>query len=315
MSRKTLTNLLKKLLCASPSLVASENALIDELVNQTLEEKVDLTLFGSDVSLLRDVIAERMALFRRVATNYDRLVQSLSIQSLGYPELWKIYLPLAQHLVRCRQDLHACFVVAIAGGPGCGKTVLASVLELILTLGYKYPTVTFSSDDFYLSRADRLALGHQWRGLPGTYDIKLVSEVFTSIRESRNIPRLPRYDLTSDNRSHFETVTGPLRFCIFEGWMAAKLIDDEFGSIDDIIDYLIYIDTTLKFLKEARCSKEANLRQRSKGMKGFSEQEMSSFWKEIIKPGIINFVLPYRSHADLIINIGESHSVLTIRFP
>ncbi len=70
-----MTNLLEVLLHISPSLTGEKGILIDDLTHQALEEKVDLTLFGGDVSLLQKVITKRVAIFRKVVKSYCRLVQ------------------------------------------------------------------------------------------------------------------------------------------------------------------------------------------------------------------------------------------------
>jgi hypothetical protein len=57
------------------------------------------------------------------------------------------------------------------------------------------------------------------------------------------------------------------------------------------------------FLKKNRFAKEAKIREESGDTKGFSEKEMLFFWEEVIKPGMVDYLLPYKPRADLVIDV------------
>jgi D-glycerate 3-kinase len=113
--------------------------------------------------------------------------------------------------------------VAIAGAQGSGKTTLARVLTQELTragLG----AVACSLDDFYLTRAQREALGQSvhpllvTRGVPGTHDVELCLRTLDDV--TRRPTPMPVFDKGLDDRIEPGRwpVAGPVQVVVIEGW-------------------------------------------------------------------------------------------------
>ena len=94
--------------------------------------------------------------------------------------------------------------VGIGGGQGTGKSTLGRLLMQAGELS-GLNTCVLSIDDFYLPRADRLALARQvhpllaTRGPPGTHDIALCRSVLDSLPHSREVA-VPVFDKGRDDR-------------------------------------------------------------------------------------------------------------------
>lgn len=121
-------------------------------------------------------------------------------------------------------------VVGLNAPQGAGKTTLAKALIPQLA-SHGLRAISFSIDDFYLRRAEQLALAAAYpadrllehRGYPGTHDLKLGVRTLQALREGRDV-ELPRYDKSAhagrgDRSATSERVTGRLDVVLFDGWM------------------------------------------------------------------------------------------------
>ncbi|MCU0694945.1 MAG: hypothetical protein MUC96_00295 [Myxococcaceae bacterium] len=114
---------------------------------------------------------------------------------------------------------------------GAGKTTLAGLLTRLCGEVLGVRAVALSIDDFYLTRAEQLALAARYagnpvlehRGYPGTHDVALGERVLTALREGRAVD-LPRYDKSmhggrGDRSAEVTPCTGAVDVVIVEGWM------------------------------------------------------------------------------------------------
>ena len=113
-------------------------------------------------------------------------------------------------------------VLSIAGAQGTGKSTLANLVALMLRECFSASVAVLSLDDFYLPRMDRERLAAtvhpllQTRGVPGTHDAVLMTEVLTALRQGASV-QLPRFDKASDDRVG-EEFQPAARIIICEGW-------------------------------------------------------------------------------------------------
>lgn len=129
-------------------------------------------------------------------------------------------------------------VVGVQAPQGAGKTTLvAHLVDLLAVAGLA--TVSVSVDDFYLTRAEQLAVAAahpgnpylEHRGYPGTHDVGLGAETLTALRQlgpdaaGREV-RVPAYDKSAHGgrgdrapEADWRRVRAPLEIVLVEGWM------------------------------------------------------------------------------------------------
>jgi D-glycerate 3-kinase len=121
-------------------------------------------------------------------------------------------------------------VVGLCGAQGSGKSTAAAALVEILQQD-ELPAVALSIDDFYLPRAERIALARSvhpllvTRGVPGTHDVELAQAIIDSLAGDEPT-LLPTFDKATDDRrprSQWRAVQGPLRVVILEGWCVGAM--------------------------------------------------------------------------------------------
>ena len=126
-------------------------------------------------------------------------------------------------------------VVGLQAPQGAGKTTIGTrLLAALPELGFRGASV--SVDDFYLTRAEQLALAAahlgnpylEHRGYPGTHDVDLGERTLAALRDlgAGRSTRVPVYDKSQHGgrgdrapESDWRDVTGPLDLVIVEGWM------------------------------------------------------------------------------------------------
>lgn len=126
------------------------------------------------------------------------------------------------------------FTLGVNGPQGSGKTTLTAALcERLASRGKR--AVAISVDDFYLTRAEQVALAArhpnnpywQQRGYPGTHDVALGARILEAVRSrAPGEVRVPRYDKSrhagqGDRKPESEwiAVPTPLDAIFLEGWM------------------------------------------------------------------------------------------------
>jgi D-glycerate 3-kinase len=204
---------------------------------------------------------------------------------------------------------HRPVVVGLCAPQGAGKTTLtAAVCEMLAKRGIRAAAI--SIDDFYLTRAEQVALaasspGNRYlehRGLPGTHDVALGTRTLDAIRALGPSGRLalPAYDKSAfvgrgDRRpeADWPVLDGPLDVAIVEGWMLgfvpighAAVADPDFRVIDDRLaayaDWHTRLDAFIWLEPEdfnyvRRWRAEAEEKMIESGRPGMTQAEVAAF--------------------------------------
>lgn len=144
----------------------------------------------------------------------------------------KYFEPLATLLAHRRQTHDSSLRVALNGSQGSGKSTLGDYLCECLSQEHGLSAIALSLDDFYLTFAERQALGEsehpllKTRGVPGTHDISLLRTVLDALSHQsgepgENLVKIPRFFKSIDDRAPpdtWEAIEVPLDVIVLEGW-------------------------------------------------------------------------------------------------
>lgn len=154
----------------------------------------------------------------------------------------RAFLPLAEQLLQKAATAHGTLVVGISGSQGSGKSTLAALLVLLLRELMGLRAVNLSIDDFYLTRAQRLALAREvhpllaTRGVPGTHDVALAIRTIEALKRPGEV-QVPRFDKAMDDRAPAESwprLTAPADLLILEGWCLCVEAQDEAALVEPV---------------------------------------------------------------------------------
>jgi len=224
---------------------------------------------------------------------------------LGPFDAWASVLPIAQFILKAGLRL-----VGIAGPPGSGKSTLAKAIVTVANAwGDKPSMISMSLDDFYLSKIDRVAKGLRYRAQPGSHDIGEAVSVLEAVLERREFLRVPHFDHARDERGAPSEYSGTVESLILDGWIVG-MQEYGYGKITDLLDAVIFIDCPIHLARYRRSDRDYRIQTESGGLEGFSHREMDEFWSTVLQPGILNWVMPIRERADIVITLDGAGRIV-----
>ena len=149
------------------------------------------------------------------------------------------------HLVNKRENKTLKFY--ISGGQGSGKSTVSKFIKFYLKNYFNYNVASFSLDDIYLSKKDRVALSSKihplliTRGVPGTHNVEQGIKIIKKLDSGKNQKIiLPVFSKLNDDvaiKDNWITFNGKPDFIIFDGWcVGAEAQPKDFwkGPINDL---------------------------------------------------------------------------------
>jgi len=237
------------------SLYAQLTSSPDRLRGELLEDPVQRRIWGVTPDNLDAVFSERSGLFGHLHPVLEQFCRDEHISGSLEHELWHVYIPLAQWIIRrasrVRQDRRGAYVLGINGAQGSGKTTINHILQLILRSGFHRKVVGFSIDDLYDTYDQRVAKGGEISPIlarirgPGTHDLDLAIAILDKLIDGAPT-RIPRFDKSLANNqgdrvaeSGWLEVSEAQDVVLFEGWNVGEapfpedLADERFEKIRD----------------------------------------------------------------------------------
>lgn len=159
--------------------------------------------------------------------------EKLPVEYFNTVEKW--FLPLVDELLHNMSSHQGTYIIGISGCQGSGKSTLASLLVMMLNKMLGLRCINLSIDDFYLTHAERQALGKSihpllaTRGVPGTHDVELAISTISSLQNSA-VTAVPRFDKALDDRmpvAQWPNVRGPVDVIVLEGWCVSVAAQPE----------------------------------------------------------------------------------------
>jgi len=182
----------------------------------------------------------------------ESVTESVTLASVRHVLAW-----LDTEMSRGRQPRAP--LLAITGAQGAGKTTLLGELPRALGDARGYRVVGLSLDDFYLTRAARLALARTLhplfatRGVPGTHDLGLLEAVLEDLRAGRGA-RIPRFDKALDDRLEpgdwSRIDAGSCDLIVLEGWCLGLPPEPDAALTEPVNDLERLEDPTLVWRRE-----------------------------------------------------------------
>lgn len=202
-------------------------------------------------------------------------------------------------------------VIGLNGPQGSGKTTATTAAVKELSAEKNLRGVTLSIDDFYLTRAEQVALARahggnpylQQRGYPGTHDIRLGTETLANLKAINKTEQpvaLPRYDKSLEDGegdrlpgASWPTIIAPLDFVILEGWCVGftpvdegRIADPHLREINRMLsryaEWYAFFDAFIQFKAQDirdtvgwRIEAEQNMR--AQGKKGMSDERIRAY--------------------------------------
>ena len=183
-------------------------------------------------------------------------------------------------------------VVAILGASGSGKSHLVASLAPDM-LGANVAVLRV--DDYYrdlthlsFEERDTINFDH-----PDAIEFERLVDDLASLRSGEEV-QTPVYDFTQHTRSTLSQSVPPADIVLLEGVLA---MSDP--ATRALVDYTIFIDTPLELCLTRRIERDASHR-------GRSEASVRDFWETRAEPMFSQFVAPWRSKADLIIDGSQT---------
>jgi len=183
------------------------------------------------------------------------------------------------------------YIVGITGGSGAGKTTLIDSLRK----EFKGNVSTFSLDNYYLSKEEQLIdeNGVVNFDLPTALDTEKMKNDFLQLIGGKPIEQ-SLYRFNNPASKAEKIYIEPEELLIVEGLFVMY-----YPFISEVLNYSVYLSVDAKLQLERRLQRDVNERN-------YSENDVIYQWENHVIPSYEQFVLPYKSKADLIITNNAS---------
>ena len=253
-------------------------------------------------------------------TAFRAKLKELMLDENLMEDLDRIYLPMANLIHTGLNVEDKTQIIGVNGAQGAGKTTFSALLKVVLEIQYNMKVVSFSIDDFYLTRAEREKLAQEvhplliTRGVPGTHNVHLWQR---AVVES-NVILFDGWFMGAVEQKETELLT-PINdlernedpYCVWRRYVNSQL-KDNYKSLFDKIDILVMLKVpSFDKVYEWRTLQENKLRMKTEGQKNLrvmSDDELKRFISHYER--LTRFMLKEMpSRADMLFNVSADHRI------
>lgn len=196
-------------------------------------------------------------------------------------------------------------VVAIAGASASGKSRLAENLKSAIEaeIPSHRRTCGILSEDAYYRCQDHLSMPQRRQtnyDHPDAIDQELLIQHLDSLKQGRPVD-VPVYDYDTHNRTGETKAIGPSDILIVEGILLLHR-----DAMRPLYDLSLFVDVAIEICLERRIERDFVQRKRD-------EESVQKQFAETVEPMYRQFVLPSKSHADIIVpRGGDNEAAVTV---
>jgi uridine kinase len=177
------------------------------------------------------------------------------------------------------------FVIAIAGGSGSGKSLLAQALrEEFGAKATAFPFDAYNKDQSHLTLAERNALNYD---IPDAYDVDRYLADLLELKSGKTIA-LPLFDYASHTRKKETLPLKSAPIIITEGFLVLTIPETH-----RYFDFTIYVDADGDVRLARRILRDQNER-------GYPPAQVIEQYLSSVKPMHEKYIEPCKSHADFV---------------
>lgn len=182
-------------------------------------------------------------------------------------------------------------IIGICGGSGSGKTSL--VEKISQNLGTEEITV-LSMDDYYkpIEQQELDEKGEVNFDLPSAISVDLIIQDIQKLRNGETV-RFKEYTFNNPSLEPKTKELKPKKILIVEGIFLLY-----YSEILEALDFSVYIDVDPHIQLSRRLERDLESR-------GYSEDQIKYQWENHVIPCFENYIKPFISKADLIIDNNE----------
>lgn len=185
------------------------------------------------------------------------------------------------------------YIIGIAGGSASGKT---SILSDLLSSPWKDSLALVSQDNYYIEQ-DRQFVDNNGVinfDLPSAIDNDSFRKDLLELKKGNSISQL-EYTFNNDSAEPQEIRVESAPIIIIEG-----LFIFHFENIMSELDYKVFVDADSDVRLQRRIDRDLTER-------GYPESDVRYRWEHHVQPADENYLQPYKSSCDLIIDSTESY--------
>ncbi|MDP2781378.1 nucleoside/nucleotide kinase family protein [Devosia sp.] len=207
---------------------------------------------------------------------------------------------LVPHILEMQSKAHARIAIGIAGGPGTGKSTLASEIVIMLNATHPGSAALVPMDGFHIRHAKLEAMGQtDFKGAPHTFEGAEFVSFLHHLKSAKTAVSGPGYSRRIEDVVDNAFTIGPdVRVLVVEG-NYLLLTEGPFAGVKPLLDYAVFIDVP-RDLVQARLLK----RHAEEGL--FSEDRNRA---HIERNDLPNYDLVHLSQdrADVVISLLTDH--------